>query len=228
MRPTSSRSLCFPPARAHFCELTARWYGGCSSPTKYDLNGTMPATLNSTVGSCGIRLAEGTGVWPFAAKKPRKESRSSSALIDFIVPREGLAVEPVLVISRSSLPTRSRSVQRAFQAERRTHRIGCTYGLRHEQRRLRPSRHDHVDGANSTGCEDCLAIGSHGSICADAPSADTSAAVTARRTATRRPISVPSGIRSSRASSPARNGCGATSTSSAFEFDTDVPSPAHP
>ena len=62
MRPTSSRSLCLPPARAHFCELTARWYGGCSSPTKYDLNGTMPATLNSTVGSCGIRLADGTSV----------------------------------------------------------------------------------------------------------------------------------------------------------------------
>ena len=27
MRPTSSRSLCLPPARAHFCELTARLYG---------------------------------------------------------------------------------------------------------------------------------------------------------------------------------------------------------
>ena len=63
MRPTSSRSLCLPPARAHFCELTARWYGGASSPTKYGLNGTMPATVNSTVGSCGIRLADGTTVW---------------------------------------------------------------------------------------------------------------------------------------------------------------------
>ena len=42
MRPTSSRSLCLPPARAHFCELTARAYGGTSSPTKYGLNGTMP------------------------------------------------------------------------------------------------------------------------------------------------------------------------------------------
>ena len=34
--------------------------GGASSPTKYGLNGTIPATLNSTVGSCGIRLADGT------------------------------------------------------------------------------------------------------------------------------------------------------------------------
>ena len=60
MRPTSSRSLCLPPARTHFCELTARLNGGFSSPTKYGLNGTMPATLKSSVGSCGIRLAEGT------------------------------------------------------------------------------------------------------------------------------------------------------------------------
>ena len=66
MRPTSSRSLCLPPARTHFCELTALGNGGASSPTKYGLNGTIPATLNSTVGSCGIRLADGTAVWPRA------------------------------------------------------------------------------------------------------------------------------------------------------------------
>ena len=69
MRPTSSRSLCLPPARAHFWLLTARLYGGASSPTKNGLNGTMPATVNSTVGSCGIRLADGTTVWARAAKK---------------------------------------------------------------------------------------------------------------------------------------------------------------
>ena len=40
----------------------------------------MPATLNSTVGSCGIRLADGTGVWPRAAKKSRNDWRSSSAV----------------------------------------------------------------------------------------------------------------------------------------------------
>ena len=66
MRPTSSRSLCLPPARTHFWTDAARGYGGASSPTKYGLNGTMPATVNSTVGSCGIRLADGTSVWPRA------------------------------------------------------------------------------------------------------------------------------------------------------------------
>ena len=54
--------------------------GGASSPTKYGLNGTMPATLNSTVGSCGIRLADGTGVWSRAAKKSMNDWRSSSAV----------------------------------------------------------------------------------------------------------------------------------------------------
>ena len=73
VRPTSSRSLCLPPARTHFCtDVTARWYGAVSSPTKYGLNGTMPATVNSTVGSCGMRLADGTIVWARSAKKPAK------------------------------------------------------------------------------------------------------------------------------------------------------------
>ena len=44
--------------------------------TKYGLNGTMPATVNSTVGSCGMRLAEGTTAWALAAKKSRKAERS--------------------------------------------------------------------------------------------------------------------------------------------------------
>ena len=69
MRPTSSRSLCLPPARTHFCESTIRGYGGFSSPRKYGLNGTMPATLNRSVGSCGIRLADGTCAWSRAVKK---------------------------------------------------------------------------------------------------------------------------------------------------------------
>ena len=80
MRPTSSRSLCLPPARTHFCELTARLNGGVSSPTKYGLNGTIPATLNSSVGSCGIRLADGTNVWSRAMKKSMNDWRSSSAV----------------------------------------------------------------------------------------------------------------------------------------------------
>ena len=60
VRPMSSRSLCLPPARTHFCTEIARGYGGVSSPMKYGLNGTMPATVKSSVGSCGIRLADGT------------------------------------------------------------------------------------------------------------------------------------------------------------------------
>ncbi len=80
MRPTSSRSLCLPPARTHFCELTAVGNGGVSSPTKYGLNGTIPATLNRTVGSCGIRLADGTAACPRSTKKSMNDWRSSSAV----------------------------------------------------------------------------------------------------------------------------------------------------
>ena len=50
---------------------------------KYGLNGTMPATVNSTVGSCGMRLAEGTIVCPRSAKKPVKARRNSFAVMDF-------------------------------------------------------------------------------------------------------------------------------------------------
>ncbi len=37
MRPTSSRSLCLPPARAHFCTAVARLNGGTSSPSEVRL-----------------------------------------------------------------------------------------------------------------------------------------------------------------------------------------------
>jgi hypothetical protein len=40
--------------------LTARLKAGISSPRKYGLNGTMPATVNKSDGSWGIRLADGT------------------------------------------------------------------------------------------------------------------------------------------------------------------------
>ncbi len=46
--------------RKHFCTEVARAQGGTSSPTKKGLKGTMPAMVNRTVGSWGIRLAEGT------------------------------------------------------------------------------------------------------------------------------------------------------------------------
>ena len=83
MRPISSRSLCLPPARTHFWTVTARGNGACCSPVKYDLNGTMPATVNSSVGSWGIRLADGWWVWPRSTKKSTKALRTSAAVIDF-------------------------------------------------------------------------------------------------------------------------------------------------
>src|SRR5690348_10851500 len=41
----------------------------------------MPATVNSTVGSCGMRLADGTIVWPRAAKNPVNALRRSAAVL---------------------------------------------------------------------------------------------------------------------------------------------------
>jgi len=54
---------------------------------KYGLNGTMPATVNNKVGSCGIRLADGTTVCPLSAKKPENAPRSASAergILEFV------------------------------------------------------------------------------------------------------------------------------------------------
>src|SRR5436309_9299412 len=86
----SSRSLCLPPARTHFWIDAARRYGACSSPVKYGLNGTMPATVNSTVLSTGIVLADGTIVWSRAAQKSYHALRSPSAvrgLVDMKIQR---------------------------------------------------------------------------------------------------------------------------------------------
>src|SRR6266540_1552731 len=69
--PTSSRSLCLPPARMHFCVLAARGYGGFSVPRKYGLNWFIPALAKSSVGSLsGTTGEEGTKWWPcFLQKK---------------------------------------------------------------------------------------------------------------------------------------------------------------
>src|SRR6478752_1101896 len=40
----------------------------------------MPALVNRSVSSCGIRLEDATGVWPRDAKKSRNAERSSSAV----------------------------------------------------------------------------------------------------------------------------------------------------
>src|SRR5580704_16501060 len=55
--------------RKHFWIEVARGHGACSSPKKYGLNGTIPAIVKRTEGSCGMRLAEGTTTWPRSAKK---------------------------------------------------------------------------------------------------------------------------------------------------------------
>ena len=71
--PTFSMSR----VRTHFCTLVARGYGGVDWPRKYGLNGTMPATVNSSVGSSLISEADGTTVWPVFSKWPRKRRRIS-------------------------------------------------------------------------------------------------------------------------------------------------------
>src|ERR1700712_2542991 len=63
--------------RTHFCTLVARGNGGVDCPRKYGLNGTIPATVNSRVGSSLIREADGTTVWPAFSKCPRKRRRIS-------------------------------------------------------------------------------------------------------------------------------------------------------
>ena len=61
--------------RKHFCTEVARDHGGTSSPRKKGLKGTIPAMVNRTVGSCGMRLADGTAVWPRSTKNRVNASR---------------------------------------------------------------------------------------------------------------------------------------------------------
>ena len=74
--PTSSKSLCLPLTRKHFCVSEIR---GCTMglfPKKRSLNGFMPALLNINVGSSLITIgAEGTISCPLEAKNFRKCSR---------------------------------------------------------------------------------------------------------------------------------------------------------
>ena len=79
--PTSSRSLCFPPARMHFCVSTARLSLasgplGSALPRKMGLNWFIPAFANSNVGSsCGTTGEEGTNVWSLFLKKSKNVPR---------------------------------------------------------------------------------------------------------------------------------------------------------
>src|SRR5699024_12596578 len=62
--PTSPISA----VRIHLCPDTARSYGGVCCPRKYGINGTIPATVNSSDGSGDTNDAEGTTVWFFCSK----------------------------------------------------------------------------------------------------------------------------------------------------------------
>ena len=53
----------------HFCTLVARGNGAGTTPVKYGMNGTMPATVNSSAGSSLTSEAEGTTVCPRSPKK---------------------------------------------------------------------------------------------------------------------------------------------------------------
>ena len=71
--PTSSMSM----VRMHFCTLVARGYGAGTRPVRYGMNGTMPATVNSSVGSSLTSEADGTTVWP---RSPKKSSQRGEFL----------------------------------------------------------------------------------------------------------------------------------------------------
>src|SRR4051812_26726034 len=67
--------------RTHFCTLVARRYGAGSRPVRYGMNGTMPATVNSSDGSGDTSDALGTTVCPRWAKCSRKRRRISAVCI---------------------------------------------------------------------------------------------------------------------------------------------------
>ena len=73
--PTSSMSV----VRKLFWLLVMRRAGGVCSPVKKGLKGTMPALVNSSVGSpAGINDALGIWRWPFSVKNRMKEFLTSS------------------------------------------------------------------------------------------------------------------------------------------------------
>ena len=62
--PTSSMSL----VRMHFWTEAMRGCGEVSEPMMYGMNGTMPATVNSSDGSGDTNDAEGTTACPWDSK----------------------------------------------------------------------------------------------------------------------------------------------------------------
>src|SRR5580704_4716952 len=71
--------------RTHFCTSATRFHGGVCWPSRYGLNGCIPATTNSSVGSSATRLAEGTMACPFASKYARNRRAISADCIVVIL-----------------------------------------------------------------------------------------------------------------------------------------------
>src|SRR5882724_38362 len=81
--PTSSRSLCLPPARMHFCVSATRggFHAGFCCPRKIGTNWFIPAFVKSRFGESGSNDAEGTIVCFFSRKKSKKDWRISAAVM---------------------------------------------------------------------------------------------------------------------------------------------------
>ena len=71
--------------RNDFCTEVMRGAGGLRSPRKKGLNGTMPAVVNSRVGSpAGTSDADGMRWWPRSSKKLKYRSRISSPFMHLL------------------------------------------------------------------------------------------------------------------------------------------------
>lgn len=64
--------------RMHFCTLVALGNGAGTRPDRYGMNGTIPATVNSSEGSSDTSEAEGTTVWPRSPKYSSQRRRMSA------------------------------------------------------------------------------------------------------------------------------------------------------
>src|SRR5918999_4289188 len=105
--------MCLPPARTHFCAVTARLYGRASWPVKTFLNCTIPALVNINVGSLrGTNGDEATISWPCFRKKLR-----NVVLI---------SLTPLMGFSSGWLVVRTRDLNRAGSRSLRTKPVETT------------------------------------------------------------------------------------------------------
>src|SRR5690606_22014103 len=71
-KPTSSKSLCLPETRKHFCVSAIRDDFGTAFPKRYSLNCAIPELLNIKVGSSFKTMgADGTIKCSLLSKKSR-------------------------------------------------------------------------------------------------------------------------------------------------------------